>query len=160
KDADARQIRDSASRFPMMSEFQLIIVREAQDMKDLVELANYAAQPVPSTVLVLVHKHKKIDQRSKLAKQLVEKAVVFESKKIYDDQLPDFISGRLKQFGLKTDQEASTLMAEHLGNDLSKINNEIEKIRLNLPKGSLVDTAAVEKFVGISKEYNIFELQK
>src|SRR5690606_27543691 len=66
----------------------------------------------------------------------------------------------LKQFGLKTDQEASTLMAEHLGNDLSKINNEIEKIRLNLPKGSLVDTAAVEKFVGISKEYNIFELQK
>lgn len=160
KDSDARQIRDAASRFPMMSEYQLIIVREAQDMKDLPELANYAAQPVPSTILVLVHKHKKIDQRSKLAKQLVEKAVVFESKKIYDDQLPEFISGRLKQFGLKVDQEAANLMAEHLGNDLSKINNEIEKIRLNLPKGSTVDQSAVEKYVGISKEYNIFELQK
>lgn len=160
KDINPLNLLDQLRRYPMMSERQVVILREAQEMKNLADLAGYAEQPMPSTVFVVCHKHKKYDMRSKLAKAVSAKGVVFESKKLYDNQVPDWISSYCKSKKLGIETPAVALLAEYLGTDLAKISNELDKLALNLPAGASVTTAHIQEYIGISKDYNVYELQR
>lgn len=161
KDVDHLTLLDYLRRYPMMSERQVVILREAQEMKGLTELASYMENPMLSTVFVVCHKHKKVDLRTKLGKALQGKNVLlFESKKLYDNQVPDWIAGYCKSKKLTVESAAAALLAEYLGADLAKIANELDKLILNLPAGTAVTPAHVQEYVGISKDYNVFELQK
>jgi len=161
KDVDHLTLMDYLRRYPMMSERQVVILREAQDMKGLAELAPYIEKYMPTTVLVVCHKHKKYDMRTKLGKNLQSGGhIVFESKKLYDNQVPDWISAYCKSKKLAIETSAAALLAEYLGTDLSKIANELDKLSLNLSAGIAVSTTHIQEFIGISKEYNVFELQK
>jgi DNA polymerase III subunit delta len=161
KDVDHLTLLDYLRRYPMMSERQVVILREAQEMKSLAELASYIDQPMPTTLFVACHKHKKVDARTKFGKALGNKnTVLFESKKLYDNQIADWISSYCKAKKRTIDAPASALMAEYLGADLSRITNELDKLALNLPPGATITEAAVQENIGISKEYNVFELQK
>jgi len=159
-DYNAGQIRDMAMRYPMMAPYQLIVIKEAQGLQNFEELESYFSRPVNSTILVFCYKYKKLDARKKISKLISEIGVLFESKRIYDDKLPSFIEDLLKEDQIKIQPEAASLMAEHLGNDLSKIVKEVDKIKLHIKPGEQVGAEEVQKFVGISKEYNIFEFQK
>ncbi len=160
KEAETKTVIDTASRYPMMAERQVVILKEAQEMKTLKDLQPYVEHAVPSTILVICHKHKKFDSRTKLAKSLKSKAVVFESKKLYDNQIADWIKTYLKERKLNIEADASELIAEYLGTDLSKISNELDKLVINLPAGSSINAQHVQDNIGISKDYNVFELQK
>ena len=160
KDTDHLQVVDAARRFPMMAERQLILLREAQDMRDLKELAAYAEKPAPTTVLVIAHKHKKLNGNLAVTKAIKKNGVIFESKALYDNKVPNWISGYLRDRKYTIDPEASNLLAEFLGSSLGKITNELDKLMLNLPKGTQITTQVVEEQVGVSKDYNVFELQR
>jgi DNA polymerase-3 subunit delta len=161
KEIDHLTLLDYLRRYPMMSERQVVILREAQEMKSLSELASYVENPMPTTIFVVCHKHKKFDMRTKMGKVLQNKTtVLLESKKLYDNQVPDWISGYCKSRKLAVEPQAAALLAEYLGSDLSKIANELDKLSLNLPAGTAVNTTHVQEYVGISKDYNVFELQK
>ncbi len=160
RDVDHLAVIDNARRYPMMSQHQVVIVKEAQDMKDLKELAKYVENPTPSTILVICHKHKTFTKTTKFAKLLKSKAVFFESSKLYDNQVPDWITGQLKQHNLRIGHGTAALMAEYLGTDLSLIVHELDKLTLHLAPGTEVTSKHVEDYIGISREYNIFELQK
>ncbi|HRI58984.1 MAG TPA: DNA polymerase III subunit delta [Saprospiraceae bacterium] len=161
KEVDHLTLLDYLRRYPMMSERQVVIVREAQEMKGLTELASYMENPMLSTVFVVCHKYKKVDMRTKFGKALQGKNIVlFESKKLYDNQVADWITGFCKSKKLAIEPSAAALLAEYLGTDLAKISNELEKLALNLPAGTAVTPAHVQEYVGISKDYNVFELQK
>jgi DNA polymerase III subunit delta len=160
KDSDAQTLMDLAARFPMMAPYQLIILKEAQLMDKIEGLDPYIKSPNPNTILVICYKDKKLDQRTAFAKSIKANGVIVESKKLYDDKIPGWISTYLSSLGIKIGQEASTLIAEHIGNDLEKVSNELDKLALNIPKGSNVSLSDIQKFIGISKEYNVFELQK
>lgn len=155
RDADHLAVIDAARRYPMMAPRQVIIIKEAQDMKSLKELERYLASPVPTTLLVIAHKHKRFDKRTKFAKALAKHAVVFESKKLYDNKIAGWIANYLKDKGHTVQQGAADLMAEYLGNDLSRIANELDKMLLNVPAGAVIDAKAVEENIGISKDYNV-----
>ncbi|MBP6398495.1 MAG: DNA polymerase III subunit delta [Saprospiraceae bacterium] len=159
KDVDHRAIIDEARQFPLMSDRRVIIVREAQEMKTLKDLADYAKKPVPHTILVLVHKHKSFDKRLALAKALSDQ-VVFESKKLYDNQLPAWILGYAKSIQLGIDDKMAQILADYLGNDLSKIANELDKLALSQGRGVKISLEVIQDQIGISKEFNVFELQK
>lgn len=159
KDVDHRAIIDEARQFPLMSDRRVIIVREAQEMKTLKDLADYAKKPVPHTILVLVHKHKSFDKRLALAKALADQ-VVFESKKLYDNQLPSWILGYAKSIQLGIDDKMAQILADYLGNDLSKIANELDKLALSQGRGVKISLEVIQDQIGISKEFNVFELQK
>jgi DNA polymerase III subunit delta len=160
KDVDYLVLLDYLRRYPMMSQYQTVFLREAQEMKTLSELVAYAENPMATTILVICHKHKKLDLRTKFGKTVAAKAVVFEAKKLYDNQIPDWITSTCSSKGLKIELPAASLMAEYLGTDLGKIAGEIEKLSLNLAKGTSITENHIQEFVGISKEYNVFELQK
>ncbi|MFN0036456.1 MAG: DNA polymerase III subunit delta [Saprospiraceae bacterium] len=161
KDLDHLSLLDHLRRYPMMSERQVVILREAQEMKSLSELTGYLENPMPSTVFVACHKHKKVDARTKFGKALGGKGIVFfESKKLYDNQIPDWISSACRARKQNIEPAAAALMAEYLGTDLAKIANELDKLALNLPPGTAISVAHVQHNIGISKEYNVFELQK
>ncbi|MEL6802429.1 MAG: DNA polymerase III subunit delta [Bacteroidota bacterium] len=160
KEAEHLQIIDAARRFPMMAERQLLLLREAQDMRSLQQLVGYVEKPAPTTVLVISHKHKKLNGNSKLAKAIKSKGVIFEAKPLYDNQVPDWIRNHLKGKGYPIEPAATQLLAEYLGTSLSKITNELDKLLINLPKGATINAQTVEEQVGISKDYNVFELQK
>jgi DNA polymerase-3 subunit delta len=161
KDTDARTVIDVASRYPMMAPRQVVIVKEAQELRDLQDLKTYVEKPVASTVLVFCHKHKKFDKRKALAKSLKGSgAIVFESKRVYDNQVGGWIRQFLKARGVSIDDQASELMGEYLGTDLSKVANELEKLLLNVGKGECVTIDLVHEHIGISKDYNVFELQR
>ena len=160
KETDFKTVVDNCRQFPMMARYRLVIVKEAQEMRDIKKLEKYAEQPSDQSILVINHKYKKLDQRSSFAKIIKKNAVVFESKKLYDNQLPQWIDQQLKKAGFKSNAAASLLLAEYLGNDLSKISNEINKLELHFDKGHTIDVAIIQEHIGISKEYNIFELQK
>jgi DNA polymerase III subunit delta len=160
KDTEFKDVVDCARRYPMMAEYQVVILKEAQDMKTLPELLTYMEKPTPTTIFVICHKHKKLDTRTKFGKAVMQHAFVFESAKLYDNQIPDWIVGSLKEHHLGIKPDAANLLAEYLGTDLSKIVNEIEKLTLNLAKDTIVTTEHIEKYVGISKEYNVFELTR
>jgi len=157
---DFQTIVNHCGQYPMMAERRVVSIREAQKIKGMAALESYVDHPVPTTVLVLSHKHKKIDGRSNFAKKLKKKAVVFESKKLYDNQVETWISGQLKSRKLKYDFSVPALLNEHLGRDLSKIEGELDKVYTNLKEGDTLTPGMIERWVGISREYNVFELQK
>ncbi len=161
KDVDHLTLLDYLRRYPMMSERQVVILREAQEMKSLGELASYVENPMPTTLFVVCHKHKKVDLRTKFGKALQGKnSVLFESKKLYDNQVAEWIAGYCKTRKRSIEPQAAALLAEYLGADLAKVANELDKLSLNLPAGTAITPAHVQEYVGISKEYNVFELQK
>lgn len=161
RDTDMRTIVSSARRYPMMASRQVIIVREAQQMKNLEGLEAYMTAPMPSTVLLFAYKYKKLDKRTKLAKLLAEKSIILESDKLREDKVPGWIMAYLKEKGYQADQKTATLLVDFLGNDLGKVENELLKLMLVLPAGSQEITAdLIEKNIGISKDYNNFELTR
>ncbi len=160
KDVNHLAIIDTARRFPMMAPRQVVILKEAQDMKSLKELKAYAEKPSETTLLVICHKHKKFNLNSAFGKALKKNALVFESKQLYDNQVPDWIQEYLKTKKLKIDPDASVLIAEYLGTELSKVVNELDKLAINLAPGEVVTKQHIEQNIGISKDYNVFELQK
>jgi len=135
------------------------LLKEAQQMRDIDKLEGYIANPLLSTIFVVSYKEKKVDGRSKLAKLLKEKGELLSTKKMYDNQLPDWVSGLAESKGYALSQKALMLLVEHIGNDLSRINNEIEKLAVNLGERKKITEDDIEKYVGVSKEYNVFELQ-
>ena len=160
KDTNVAKIVATAKRFPMMSNHQVVIVKEAQEIKKLDELSAYAENPLESTILVVCHKYKKIDKRKSLAKVVKKSGVLFESNKLYDNQVPDWINQQFSVRGYTIRPKAAIMLSEFLGTDLSKISNEIEKLVINIPKGSEITDDDIERNIGISKDYNVFELQK
>lgn len=160
KDANAKSVIDMACRYPMMSSHQLVIVKEAQEMKDIADLALYLARTVPTTILVICYKHKKLDKRTSFAKKLLKSALAFESKPVYDSKMPAWIKDYLKRQKLTCGEGVSALLSEYLGNNLSKVANELDKLAINLKPGTEVTPDLVQQHIGISKEYNVFELQK
>ena len=162
KEVSVEDIIANAKRFPMMAEHQVIIVREAQHLNRTIEnLQSYAENPQPSTVLVICYKYKTLDKRKKLMKSLLKSgAVVFESKKLYENQVADWIRRVLLGSNYKISHKAAALLVEYLGADLSRIYNELEKLKSILPEGSEIDPAVIEEHIGISKDYNNFELKK
>ncbi|MEY3052198.1 MAG: hypothetical protein RLY31_1983 [Bacteroidota bacterium] len=160
RDTQAGQIIDQARRYPMMAERQVVIVKEAQDLKDLKDLEPYFERPTPSTVLVLCHKHKPFNTKTKLAKAIESNGILFEAKKLYDNQIAAWIQDHAAQLQLKVDAAVADLLAEYLGTDLSLVVHELDKLAIQLERGATVSTALVESQIGISREYNVFELQK
>ena len=160
KDVDSVQLLDYLRRYPMMSERQVVLLREAQEMKGFADLIGYMERPMPSTVFVISYKHKKYDMSTKMGKALKANALVFEAKKLYDNQVAEWIAGYCRSHHINIEPKAAALMADYLGTDLSKVANEIEKLALNIPKGTSVTPQHIEEYVGISKDYNVFELQK
>jgi DNA polymerase III subunit delta len=160
KDTDARSVMNSAKRFPMMSNNQVVIVKEAQEMDNIDELIHYIENPLQSTLLVLNYKYTNPDKRKKVFKSLLKNSVCLESKKLYDYQVPPWISGYLSARNLSIEPKASVLLTEFLGSDLSKIANEIDKLIISLGEGQKTITSAlIERNIGISKDFNNFELQ-
>ena len=161
KDIEIEDIVSQAKRYPMMAERQVVIIKEAQDLsKTIDQLVSYAQNPQPSTVLVLNYKYKKIDKRKALYKAIKKLGVVFESKKLYDNQVPDWIRRVLAGKNYKIVPKASQMLAEFLGTDLNKIDNELGKLKSILPPGTQITAEHIETHIGISKDYNIFELRK
>lgn len=160
KDTEAIKVIESARRFPMMAVKQLVVVKEAQEMKDFFKLETYIENPLKSTILVLAYKYKKADSRLKFFKTLKEKGVFFESEKHYDDKIPEWIAARIREKGYAIEPKAASLLTEFVGNDLSRLENEIEKLYVALPAGlKTITSELIERNIGISKEYNVFELQ-
>ncbi|MFV0377909.1 MAG: DNA polymerase III subunit delta [Mangrovibacterium sp.] len=159
KDADADTIITYARRFPMMASHQVIVVREAQNIKKIEDLEAYAKNPLNSTILVFCYKYKTIDKRKTFAKLIAQKGVLFESKKIYENQLPDWIKAYLAKRNYTIAPQAAAMLAEYLGADLSKVSNELGKLIISIPAQSQITADHIEKNIGISKDYNVFELQ-
>ena len=160
KDTDAVTVMNTAKRFPMMSSHQVVIVKEAQELKDIDKLVHYVENPLNSTLLVLGYKYKKPDKRKKVFKSLIKNSVYLESKKLYDNQVPGWISGYLSSKNLSIEPKASVLLVEFLGSDLSKITNEIDKLIIVLGENEKIITSSlIERNIGISKDFNNFELQ-
>lgn len=159
KDADWASVVNACKRYPMFAERQVVLLKEAQQMKDLDKLESYVDNPLSSTIFVVGHKTKKLDKRGKLYKLLKGSAEIFTSEKIKDYKLQEWIGEYVRSQGYKINTKAISLLDEHLGNDLNRIVNEIEKLALNLKGKKDITEDDIEKYIGISKEYNVFELQ-
>lgn len=159
RDVTIEDIISTARRFPMMAERQVVIVKEAQDLKDIEGLSRYAENPMLSTVLVVCYKYKKLDARKKLHKALCKTSVSFDSKKIYENALIPWISREVIRRKYTIESKATEILAEFLGNDLSKINNELGKLEIVLPIGSVITPKVIEDNIGFSKDFNVFELR-
>lgn len=161
KEIEFKQVLDAAKQFPMMAERRLVIVKEAQELKTLENLATYFERPVPSTVLVIAHKYKSLDKRKKWVKTLenAASALVFESTKIKDTQLNNWISNYIQERRYKAEPQVVEVLAQSLGNDLGKISNELDKLFINIPPSQPITSQLVQQYIGISKDYNVFELQ-
>jgi len=170
KDTDMATILNAAKRYPMMSDYQLVVIKEAQDLKwgketegsskEAEFVQSYFEKPLASTILVLGYKYANFDKRKKLFKSISKSGLVFQSDPVRDYKLAQWIEELVKEKGYKIAPQAAALMAEYLGTDLSKIANEVEKLMLNISKETTIDTDLVQRNIGISKEYNVFELQK
>lgn len=160
KDTDPLALLDIVSRYPMMSSYQVVILKEAQQFRGYDKMEAYLKNPVPTTVFVICHKYKKVDGRLNIFKNMSKKVVKFESKKLYDNQIPPFLSNMAKRVGRTLEEHAAMLLLEYAGNDLSKLENEVEKLTLNVKEGEQIRVEHIEKYIGISKDYNVFELQK
>ena len=159
-DVTAVQVADMARRYPMMAEYQVIIVKEAQNIRSLEALEKYLKNPVKSTILVWCHKNGKIDARKKVLGLAQSVGVVFESKKLRDYQLPDFIQNYLKSKKISIDPKSCQMIADYIGADLSRIVSELDKILIYLPEDDRrITPEVVEKEVGVSKDFNAFELR-
>lgn len=162
KDTEMMSILNAAKRYPMMSDYQLVLVKEAQDLKiDKAEdqFLAYCNQPLNSTILVLCHKYGKFDKRKKVYKSIEKNGIVFESGTIYDNKVPAWIEDFVRAKGYQINHKAAALMSEYLGNDLSKVANELEKLMLNVVKTQEIGAKEIQDNIGISKDYNVFELQ-
>lgn len=159
KDTDAPTIISHAKRYPMMASHHVVIVREAQVLKDIDQLESYVRNPLKSTILVIAFKHKSYDKRKKLLKEAEKNGVVFESKKLYDNQIPDWIGRYIAAKGYRIGPKAAQMLADHLGNDLGKIVNETSKLFINLKPDSEITNSIIEENIGISKDFNVFEYQ-
>lgn len=161
KDVTIEDVISNAKRYPMMADRQVVIVKEAQELSRTIDkLESYAENPQPTTVLVFAYKYKTLDKRKKITKLLAKAGVVFESKKLYDNQVGDWIKRVLSGKNYAIDPKAVAMLVEFLGNDLGKINNELEKLAIILPEGSTITPKLIEDNIGISKDYNVFELRK
>ena len=161
RDVSMEDIISTCKRYPMMAERQVVIVREAQDLvKTIDKIESYAENPMPTTVLVFCYKYKTLDKRKKVTKLLEKNGLVYESKKLYDNQVGEWIKRVLSGKGFTIEPKASAMLVEFLGTDLSKINNELEKLQIVLPKGSTISAKHIEENIGFSKDYNVFELRK
>jgi DNA polymerase-3 subunit delta len=159
RDVDVETIANHARSFPMMGDRMVVIVKEAQDVKNLEDFEAYLDAIPETTLLVFAYKYKKFDKRKALAKKVDKKGVWFESKKLYDNNIPGWIQNYLKADGYSITPKATQMLADFLGTDLHKIANELKKLTIALPKNKSIDDADVERNIGISKDYNAFELQ-
>ncbi|HAT66415.1 MAG TPA: DNA polymerase III subunit delta [Flavobacteriaceae bacterium] len=160
RDITIEDIVSNAKRYPMMAERQVVIVKEEQELSRTIEnLVSYVENPQPTTVLVICYKYKKLDARKKLAKTIKKSGVLFESNKLYENQVPDWIRRVLAGKGYTITPKASQMLTEFLGNNLSKVNNELEKLQLIIKPGEQITPQIVEENIGISKDFNNFELQ-
>lgn len=161
RDVSVADIISNARRFPMIGNRQVIIVKEAQDLiRTIAQLESYLENPQPTTTLVFNYKYKKPDKRKKVFKLLAKKSVFFESKPLYENQIPTWISQYVKKHGYLIAPKASQMLVEFLGTELSKIVNELNKLFIILPKGTTISPEAIEENIGISKDFNNFELRK
>jgi DNA polymerase-3 subunit delta len=159
KDADWAAVINACRRYPMFAERQVVLLKEAQQMRDIEKLEAYIENPLTSTVFVVSYKEKKVDGRTRLAKLLKEKGVVLTTKKLYENQLPGWTEELVESKELSISQKALLLLVDHIGNDLSRIENEIDKIAINLGKRKGITETDVEQYVGVSNDFNVFELQ-
>jgi DNA polymerase-3 subunit delta len=159
KDADWASVMNACRRYPMFAERQVILLKEAQQMRDLEKLESYIENPLASTIFVVSYKDKRVDGRTRFAKLLKEKGVLLTTKKLYDSQLPEWTEELVQSKELSISQKALMLLVDHIGNDLSRIENEIDKISINLGKRTSINEDDVEQYVGVSKDFNVFELQ-
>jgi len=161
RDVSIEDVVSTAKRYPMMADRQVVIVKEAQDLSRTIDkIESYAENPMPSTVLVFCYKYKTLDKRKKVTKLLAKNGVVYESKKLYENQVGDWIKRVLAGKKYTIEPKASAMLVEFLGTDLSKINNELEKLQIILPVGSTISAKDIEENIGFSKDYNVFELRK
>ncbi|MBD1364116.1 DNA polymerase III subunit delta [Mucilaginibacter sp. ZT4R22] len=168
KDTDIMTAINAAKRYPMMSDYQVVMIKEAQDMKwgrddedkkHINPLLAYLENPLPSTILVFCYKYGKFDKRKKTYKAIDKNGLIFESATLYDSKIPAWIEGYIADKKYKINGQASAMLAEYLGNDLSKIANELDKLMLNVATGEEITLKHIQDNIGISKEYNVFELQ-
>ncbi|RKT00662.1 DNA polymerase III subunit delta [Flavobacterium sp. 123] len=159
RDVTIEDVVSTAKRYPMMADRQVVIIKEAQELSRTIDkIESYVENPLPSTVLVFCYKYKTLDKRKKVTKLLGQKGVVFESKKLYENQVGDWIKRVLSGKKYAIEPKASAMLVEFLGTDLSKINNELEKLQIILPVGSTITPKHIEENIGFSKDYNNFEL--
>ncbi len=159
RDADWTSVINACRRYPMFAERQVVLLKEAQQMKDIDKLQGYVINPLQSTVFVVAYKDKKIDGRTTLALAVKKNGELFHSKKIYESQLPEWTKDMVLAKGFDITPQALQLLIDHIGNDLNRLENEVEKVWINLGTKKKIDADDIEKYVGISKEFNAFELQ-
>jgi DNA polymerase III subunit delta len=168
KDTDIMTVLGASKRYPMMADYQVVLVKEAQEMKwgtdsddkkSINPLQAYLENPLPSTILVFCYKYGKFDKRKKTYKAIEKSGLIFESGSLYDSKIPAWVESYLTEKSYKINQQASLMLAEYLGNDLSKIANELDKLMLNVAAGQEITLKHIHDNIGISKEYNVFELQ-
>jgi DNA polymerase III subunit delta len=160
KDANWADVINACRRYPMFSERQVVLLKEAQQMKDVEKLEPYVENPSPTTVFVVSYKDKKLDARKKFSKTVKEKGVLVTTRKLQERQLPEWITDLLHSKGLTITQKALAILVDHVGNDLSRIDNEIGKMTINMGKRTQITEEDIETNIGVSKEFNVFELQK
>src|ERR1700761_8687108 len=168
KDTEVMTVLNAAKRYPMMADYQVVLVKEAQDLKwgkddddkkSINPLLNYLDNPLPSTILVFCYKYGKFDKRKKTYKAIEKNGLIFESAALYDSKIPGWIEGYVTAKNYRINAQATAMLAEYLGNDLSKIANELDKLMLNIAEGQDISLKEIHDNIGISKEYNVFELQ-
>jgi DNA polymerase III subunit delta len=159
KDASWAEILNACRRYPMFAERQVVLLKEAQQMRDIEKLESYVENPLASTVFVVSYKEKKLDARKKFAKLIKEKGEILSTKKLYENQLPEWTRSLLESKGFTITPKGLALLVDHIGNDLSRIDNEIDKISINLGTRKSITENDIEEYTGVSKEFNVFELQ-
>lgn len=161
RDVSVEDVISTAKRYPMMADRQVVIIKEAQELaKNIEKFESYADKPMDSTVLVFCYKYKTLDKRKKVTKHLTKNGLVYESKKLYENQVGDWIKRVLSGKKYSIEPKASAMLVEFLGTDLSTINKELEKLQIVLPQGSTITAKDIEENIGFSKDYNVFELRK
>lgn len=160
KETTIEEVISAARRYPMMAPYQVVLVKEAQHLKNIEMLSMYVENPMTTTILVIAYRGKTLDKRKSLTKKLTKSFVLFSAKRLYDNKVPAWINQRMEMQGYTISPKAGVMLVEYLGTDLSKINNELKKLCLVLPKGTYIDAIHIEQNIGISKDYNVFELQK
>lgn len=158
KDVDLNLLLAQLKQFPMMAEKQLVVLKEAQDVKNWEALENYLSNPIPTTLFVIAHKNKKADSRKKYVKNIKASGQVFESKKLYENQVGAWVKDYLKKKGYQISDKATQLMVDFLGSNLGKLSSELDKLSIVLEKGTTISEVHIEENIGVSKDYNSFEL--
>ena len=160
KDVNIRDVIGLARQYPMIAKHRVVLLKEAQDVKNMDDFSLYLQKPMLSTILIINHKNGSLDRRKKVAGEIEKTAVLYESKKLYDNELPGWIMSYVKTKGLGIDERTAELLADYLGSDLGRIVGELDKLSITIPKGETrITPELIERNIGISKEYNDFELQ-